>query len=78
MKLIKDAKGMNNRLRIGLLSCLFTGVFILIISIIFKDKVSDFLIGFCEGVSFSLLVLGGIFLLWCAIKKRNPFKPIQR
>jgi len=77
MKLRKKDKRMKNGLRIALLSCIFSGNFILSMSRIFDDKLTDFQLGFCEGLSVSLVVIGTLFIVWCTIKKHNPFKPIK-
>jgi len=77
MALIKENKKMKNGLRLALLSCIFMGNFIRMLSSLFKDKLTDFERGFCEGLSVSLAIIGAIFLVRCTIKKLNPFKPIR-
>ena len=77
MALKKENKKMKNGTRIALLSCIFMGNFIQTLSSLFRDKLTDFERGFCEGLAVSLVIIGAIFLVWCTIKKLNPFKPIQ-
>jgi len=39
------------------------------ISSIFRDHMSDFALGFCEGASGSLIVLSALYLIWHFFKK---------
>ena len=35
---------------------------------------SDFTIGFLEGIAIALLVAGVGYLIWCKVKKEKPFE----
>lgn len=65
---------MNKRLQYIMFACFWLGLLILSLSSIFRHSLTDFTLGFCEGVSFSLIVIGFIYLFWCFIKKKNPYK----
>lgn len=65
---------MNKRLQYIMLLSIGLGCLILFLSSIFRHSLTDFIWGFCEGVSFSLIVGGFIYLFWCFVKKKNPFK----
>ncbi|MCG8409852.1 MAG: hypothetical protein MI739_01040 [Bacteroidales bacterium] len=41
----------------------------------FESKISEFLLGFFEGFSLSIMCLWGIYMVYSFIKKQNPFRP---
>ncbi len=56
---------------------LFTSIFgigniTLLISRTLDGRVSDFSMGFLEGMSIAFITLGTGYLLFCVIKKKNP------
>lgn len=57
-----------------ILACYAVGLLTFSLSSIFRDKLSDFTRGFCEGISLVFILVGFIFMCWCAIKKKNPYK----
>ena len=65
---------MKNGLRLILFSTFGIGNIFLIISRIFSEKLTDFELGFLEGISIVLLLVGVTYLSWCLIKKENPLK----
>ncbi|WMJ24151.1 hypothetical protein RBG61_05660 [Paludicola sp. MB14-C6] len=36
--------------------------------------ISDFTLGFFEGLSFSFMAIGFVMAVWCLAKKENPFR----
>lgn len=42
--------------------------------LLFRDHLSDFAKGFCEGVSFVLILTGLVYFVWCAFHQKNPYK----
>jgi len=44
------------------------------LSSIFRNSLSDFAKGFCEGFSLDTILAGSIYMCWCFIKKKNPYK----
>lgn len=50
---------------------LVTGCATFSISSIFRDRMSDFALGFCEGASGSLIVLSAIYLIWHFLRNKT-------
>jgi hypothetical protein len=50
------------------------GMLTLSLSSIFRDSLSDFARGFCEGFSLVTILAGFIYMCWCVVKKKNPYK----
>lgn len=48
---------------------LVIGCAVFSLSSIFRDSLSDFALGFCEGVSGSLIVFSAIYMIWHYIRK---------
>ena len=65
---------MNKNLRFAIILSYWLGLLIYTLSSIFRDYLTDFTLGFCEGISVSLMVIGVIYFGWCLAKKKNPFK----
>lgn len=51
-----------------------TGLLTFTLSSIFRDSLTDFWKGFCEGFSIATILSGCIFHVWCLVRKKNPFK----
>ncbi|MDF2819857.1 MAG: hypothetical protein K0R15_298 [Clostridiales bacterium] len=64
---------MNKKLRILVLICYAVGQLTLSLSSMFRDNLSDFAMGFCEGVSVVFIFIGLIYFGWCIYNKKNPF-----
>lgn len=47
------------------------------IGLMFSDKLSDFLKGFLAGLSIIMIIIWGVYMVWCFIKKRNPYTIIK-
>lgn len=70
----------NNRLkRIQHIALTFSllGPACFAIGLMFSDKLSDFLKGFLTGLSIVMIITWGVYLIWCIIKKRNPYTIIK-
>jgi hypothetical protein len=50
------------------------GFLIFSLSIIFRARLTDFELGFCEGISIVFIVAGFIYMCWCIFKGKNPYK----
>jgi hypothetical protein len=44
------------------------------INLMFNEKMSDFFKGFLEGMSVTMIIVWGIYMVWCLFNKRNPYK----
>lgn len=51
-----------------------TGLLIFTVSSMLRHELSDFQLGFCEGISIVLILVG--FVLFCSflLRKENPFR----
>lgn len=65
---------MNKRLQMLLISCNALGYLVFSFSRIFRDSLSDFARGFCDGSSIVCITIGTAYLVWCAVKRKNPYK----
>jgi len=57
-----------------ILVCYSIGLLTFSLSSIFRDSLSDFAKGFCEGLSIVFILAGFIYMCWCVVKKKNPYK----
>lgn len=51
----------------------FIGLAVFAVSSIFRDRLTDFELGFCEGVSITAVLMGCAYFGWCFAKRKNPF-----
>lgn len=65
---------MKKRLSIFIFVCYILGLMAVLFSSIFRSQLSDFALGFCEGVSIVFIIVGIFYMGWCIAKKKNPFK----
>lgn len=65
---------MEKRLKLFMLICYKLGLLTLTFSIIFRHQLSDFVVGFCEGISIVFIIIGIFYMGCCIGKKKNPFK----
>lgn len=65
---------MNKKYGFVLFSCFGLGNLILLISKFYSDIWSEFALGFMEGISLILIVVGTVYLLYCVITKTHPLK----
>lgn len=49
------------------------GLLVFTVSSIFKARLTDFELGFCEGISIVCILTGFVYFCWCFAKKKNPF-----
>ncbi len=47
------------------------GAAIFALSSIFRNELSDFALGFCEGVSVVLIICSAIYLIWHFMRKKS-------
>jgi hypothetical protein len=64
----------NKKFQIMVLLFYSLGLMIFSISSIFRDSLTNFELGFCEGISMVFIVTGVIFMGLCIFKKENPYK----
>lgn len=50
------------------------GIVVFTLSNIFRHELSDFQVGFCEGVSIVLILAGFVTIGLSLVKKENPFR----
>ncbi len=59
--------------RCPLLTSLFgIGSIILLASRVYESELTDFWLGFMEGISVLFIVIGTGYLTYCAFKRKNP------
>lgn len=47
------------------------------VNLMFSEKMSDFGKGFLEGMSFMMIATWGVYMVWSAFNKRNPYEIIK-
>lgn len=47
------------------------------VNLMFNEKMSDFFKGFLEGLSFMMILIWGVYMVWSAFNKRNPYEIIK-
>lgn len=65
---------MSNRLHNVLTIVNAIGFVLLTISSFIRNDISDFSLGFIEGLAVTFIVVGFINIVVCMVKRRNPFK----
>ncbi|EPY2286006.1 hypothetical protein FDB88_01085 [Clostridium sporogenes] len=65
---------MNKKFQFIMLLISALGFLTLSLSHIFRYSLTDFTLGFCEGLSLVCIITWGIFMCYCFIKKKNPYK----
>lgn len=65
---------MRKPIRILLFLTFGIGNLLLLFSRIFSESLNDFLLGFLEGLSIVLIIIGTIYLTQCAIKGEHPLR----
>lgn len=65
---------MNKTLQYVMLLSFHLGYLIFTLSSIFRNSLTDFALGFCEGSSIVFIVAGLIYFCWCFAKKKNPYR----
>lgn len=51
-----------------------TGLLIFSVSSMLRHKLSDFQLGFCEGISIVLILVGFVLVCSSLLRKENPFR----
>ncbi|GAA0117393.1 hypothetical protein [Clostridium senegalense] len=65
---------MNKRFQFIMVLISALGFLILSLSHIFRDSLTEFTLGLCEGLSFVFIITWGIYMCCCFAKKKNPYK----
>lgn len=65
---------MNKRLQYMMLLISGLGYLIFALSRIFRHSLTDFTLGFYEGLSSVFIVTWGIYMCYCFAKKKSPYK----
>jgi len=65
---------MSKRLKILILSFYATGLLLFSVSSMLRHNLTDFWLGFCEGISLVFILLGSAYMIWSLINKKNPYK----
>jgi len=65
---------MTKRLRILILSFYATGLLLFSVSSMLRHNLTDFWLGFWEGMSLVFILLGCAYMGWSFINRKNPFK----
>lgn len=60
-------------IKIVILAGYLIGLLVYSLSSIFRNSLTDFGLGFCEGFSIFCIGVGFIYISICLAKKRNPF-----
>ncbi len=50
------------------------GLLIFSVSSLLRHELSDFQLGFCEGISMVLMLTGVVIIGFCLVKRENPFR----
>lgn len=65
---------MKKRVNVFIFVCYILGLMAISFSLLFRSQLSDFALGFCEGISIVFIIVGIFYMGWCIRKKENPFK----
>ncbi|SHK73250.1 hypothetical protein SAMN02745163_04363 [Clostridium cavendishii DSM 21758] len=65
---------MKKRFQYFMLIISLIGYLFFCLSKIFRNDLSDFTLGFCEGSSVVFIVSWGIYMILCLVKGKNPYK----
>lgn len=65
---------MNKKFQFIMLIISALGFLTLSLSHIFRNHITDFTLGFCEGLSCVCIISWGLYMSYCFIRKKNPYK----
>lgn len=65
---------MNKKLQILFMSCNAIGYLVLAATRFFRYGNQGFLMGFFEGFSIACILIGFPYLIWCIVKRKNPYR----
>ncbi len=65
---------MTQFLKLLLFSCFGIGSVLLLLSRKLNGSITEFQLGMLEGMSVTLIIVGVVYLSWCAIKRVHPLK----
>lgn len=68
-----DIKGELPTIKRVVLVTYLVGLTVFSVSGIFRDRLTDFELGFCEGISITGILMGCAYFGWCFAKRKNPF-----
>jgi hypothetical protein len=64
---------MNKKLQLLFMSCNAIGYLVLAATRFFQSAHPGFLLGFFEGFSIACILIGFPYLIWCIVKRKNPY-----
>jgi len=65
---------MNKKIQFMMLLISALGFLILSLSSIFRYSLTDFALGFCEGISVVFIAAWGVYMVFCFVRKHDPYK----
>jgi len=65
---------MNKKLQLMFMVCNAMGYLTLTATKLFLRNLPDFWLGFLEGFSMVCILIGFVYLVWCLVKGRNPYR----
>lgn len=68
-----DVKGKLPVIKRVVLVAYFVGLTVFWVSSVFRARLTDFELGFCEGISITGILMGCAYFGWCFAKRKNPF-----
>jgi hypothetical protein len=74
---MKLEKNTLKRIQYIALTLSLLGPIVFTTALMFSEELSDFLKGFLGGLSFVMIITWGVYLIWCIINKRNPYRIIE-
>lgn len=51
-----------------------SGLLVFVLCSIFRNSLSDFATGFCEGIAIVGIFAGLFYMIWCLKSKKSPYK----
>ncbi|MTI68009.1 MAG: hypothetical protein FH753_15610 [Firmicutes bacterium] len=64
---------MKKRVQFMMLLCFVLGNLSFVLSSILRHSLTDFMLGFFEGLHIVFMCTWFIYMCWCFVKKKNPF-----
>lgn len=64
----------KKRLKLMILLFQAIGFVIFAFSSIYKDQMTDYAFGFARGISIVFILTGTIYIIYCAVKRKNPYQ----
>ncbi len=65
---------MNKRFQVMILIFYALGFLIFSLSGMFRERFTDFQLGFFKGISIVFIIAGFVYVCWCFFKGKNPYR----